>query len=503
MRAGLPALVGRFDMLFAVGLGAVATLGFPPFGWWPAPVLALTGLFLLCADRGWKRAAWLGWLFGFAHFASGIYWVFISTHIYGGAPLALGLALAAVLFGYMAVYPALLAGVASRFGLWKTPAGWIGVPALWLLGELLRGWVYSGFPWLALGYIAMDMPSARLAPLIGVHGLSLLFALSAYSLFRAIDARGVARPLAMIAALLPLAGAVFPTPTDWTADAGAPMTVAIVQGNVPQGQKWNAGVGEEILQRYRALTLAGADQARLVVWPEVVPNRPYDQLTGYFAELATRMRERDAVLLGGVLMRGEDAIYNSMLALGATQGRYDKRHLVPFGEYFPIPDWLRPVMDVLGTPYSDFSPGASRHDPILVDGQRLGISICFEDVFASEFRVEARQAAFLVNATNDAWFARSSAPHQHLQIARFRALETGRWLVRSTNTGISAFIGPDGSVVVRSELYRTELLRGSVVPRRGVTPYARWGDQPLWWISVMGIVVAIVLALRSGRFSRQ
>ena len=482
----------RFDVAFAPLLGALATLGFAPFSFWPASVIALAGLFGLCAARAWKRAALLGWLFGVAHFGTGVYWVFISTHVYGGAPFWLGLTLATVLFAYLAIYVAMVCALGSYLRGWRSRAGWLLVPAAWMLAELLRGWVYSGFPWLSLGYIALDTPAERLAPLVGTHGLSFVYALSAYALLRSAGARGAARPAAMIAALSPLAAGLLPAPASWTHDAAPALRVAVVQGNVPQDEKWEHGRGAQIMQRYRAMTLAA--DADIVAWPEVVPNRPLDLVEDYFAELDQRMRERDSALLAGVLIRGarEDEIYNSIVALGSAQGRYDKQHLVPFGEYFPIPDWLRPVMDVLGTPYSDFSPGSSQHDSISARGQTLGISICFEDVFGSEFARESRRASLLVNATNDAWFAGSSAPHQHLDIARFRALENGRWLVRATNTGISALIGPDGRIAVRSQQYATELMTGSVTPRAGLTPYARYRDMPLWLVSA-GLLLAILI----------
>lgn len=489
----------RFDVAIAPLLGAIATLGFAPISFWPAAVLAIAGLFGLCAARSWKRAALLGWLFGVAHFGTGVYWVFISTHVYGGAPFWLGIVLAAVLFAYLALYIALVCALGSFLQAWRSGFGWLLVPAAWLLAELLRGWVYSGFPWLSLGYIALDTPAERFAPLVGTHGLSFVYALSAYALLRSAWARGAARPAALIAALSPLAGALLPSPANWTHDAAPSLRVAVVQGNVPQDEKWERGRGAEIMQRYRAMTLAA--QADLVAWPEVVPNRPLDQVEDYFVELDQRMRERDAALLAGVLIRGEGEgeIYNSILALGSAKGRYDKQHLVPFGEYFPIPDWLRPVMDVLGTPYSDFSRGSDAHDAISARGQALGISICFEDVFGSEFAREARSASLLVNATNDAWFAGSSAPHQHLGIARFRALENGRWLVRATNTGISALIAPDGRIAVRSQQDATELMSGEVTPRAGFTPYARYRDPPLWIAAVCILLVGFMLHMRKFR----
>lgn len=493
--------LARVDRLLAALLGAVATLGFAPIGWWPAPVLALAALFGLCADRRWPRALLLGWLFGVAHFGTGVYWVYISTHVYGGAPMWLGILLAAAMFSLLAVFPALMCAAGSRLDAWRRGWGWIAVPALWMFCELLRGWFYSGFPWLSLGYIALDTPAQRFAPIVGVHGLSALFALSAYALWRASGAARAMRPLMLAVALLPLAGALLPEPSTWTKDSAPPLRVAIVQGNVPQDEKWDRGRGKEILERYRAMTLAA--DADLIAWPEVVPNRPLDQLGDYFGELDAQTRAQGSVLLAGVLIQEEgDTIYNSIIAVGNARGRYDKRHLVPFGEYFPIPDWLRPIMDVLGTPYSDFSADGPRREPVMVHGQRVGISICFEDVFGSEFSRESRGASFLVNATNDAWFAHSSAPHQHLDIARFRALENGRWLVRATNTGISALIGPDGALLARSRQYEAELMRGEIVPREGLTPYARFGDAPLWWLAGALIVGSALAGFRNNLSKR-
>lgn len=501
MRRVLPGPGSRLHAWGALALGALATLGFPPFDFWPAPVLALAGLFALCAQQqGTLRAAWLGGCFGFGHFATGIYWVFISTHVFGGAAAWLAVLLAAVLFAYLSLYPALFCALVDGGGLWRSPAGWLAVPLLWAGSELLRGWVYTGFPWLSLGYAALDSPAERLVPLIGTHGLSAVFVLSAFGVFRAFDGDGArVRLLSLAAALAPLGGVLAPAPAFWTRDVGEPMSVAIVQGNVPQDQKWDTEQTEAILGRYRAMSLSAAD-ADLIAWPEAVPNRPLDEVLPYFEELDERLREGRAALLSGVLIY-DDAwrVYNSMIALGHARGRYDKRHLVPFGEYFPIPGWLRPIMDVLDLPYGDISSGGEAREPIEVRGQALGISICFEDVFGAEFAAASRHAGLLVNATNDAWFARSSAAHQHLQIARYRALENGRWLVRATNTGISALIAPDGRIVARSGHYTTEVLRGTVQAREGATPYVRWRDAPLWALSGLAVLVAIARRVRARR----
>ncbi len=497
------AKIARFDGLIALLLGALATLGFAPFSFWPAPVIAIAGLLWLCADRHWKRAALLGWLFGFAHFATGIYWVVISTHVYGGAPLWLGLLLAAVLFAYMAVYPALVCALSVRFQALRFSRGWLLVPALWVLGELLRGWIFTGFPWLSLGYIALDTPAQRLAPVLGMHGLSLVYVISAFAIFRISRAGRKERVLALLMALLPLAGVLAPQVTRWTQSNEQVMNIAVVQGNVPQDQKWDPTQSERVLTRYRQMTLSAAD-ADLIVWPEVVPNAPLDQMGWYLDPIHEYLKFRDSTLLGGVLIRGEgNTIFNSMIAMGAREGRYDKRHLVPFGEFFPIPDWLRPIMDVLGTPYSDFSSGGAALAPIEVRGQRIGISICFEDVFGAELSRESKQAAILVNATNDAWFAGSSAPGQHLRIARMRALENGRWLIRAANTGISALIAPDGSIAASSPFGATEVLRGEITGRAGHTPYSHWRDKPLWIMGFAALLIGIFLSVRERRRDAQ
>lgn len=480
-------LLSRFNWVIALLLGGIATLGFAPYSFWPAPVLSLAALLLLCQQQqSWKRAALLGWLFGFAHFATGVYWVVISTHVYGGAPLWLGLLLAAALFAYMAIYPALVCALAVRYQVLQSRSAWLLMPALWLLAELLRGWVFTGFPWLSLGYIAIDTPAQSLIPVLGVHGLSALYVISALAVFKVL--RGTANKARLLAlsaaALLPLIGMLLPAASSWTAETGKALDVAIIQGNVPQDQKWDPSQAQNILSRYRAMTFS-ADDADLIVWPEVVPNAPLSQMGWYLDPIHEYLKFRQSTLLAGVLIRGEDnSIFNSMIALGEHSGRYDKRHLVPFGEYFPIPDWLRPIMDVLGTPYSDFSSGQQSSELIRVDDLPLGISICFEDVFGAELAGASRGASVLVNATNDAWFAGSSAPMQHLTISRARALENGRWMIRAANTGVSALIDADGRVTAKAEWQNTEVLRGTISGRGGLTPYARWRDAPLWILSI-------------------
>ncbi len=482
----LPPAASRFPFIAAPLLGALATIGFAPYGHWYLSIVALALLFVLCARATPKHAVLLGGLYGFAHFLTGVYWVYISTHVYGGAPAWLSVCLVTVLCLYLALYPALVMGLAARLNLFHSSIGWAGLPMLWLLAELLRGWVHSGFPWLSLGELSVDTPLARLLPLIGVHGVSAVIVLLAFALYRI----GMEHPLrgrciAAAALLAPLLGTLLlPRPSWWTQADGAAIPVALVQSNIRQDEKWLPAMRYEALARHWRLTQQ-AWPAELVIWPEVALTQPHHLLREtYLADLDRQAEARKATVLLGILEFDDDERhYNSVITIGVSENRYDKRHLVPFGEYFPIPDFLRPLMDVLGTPYRDFAFGAAQQPPLMVNGRRVAVSICFEDVFGDEIRRDAREAAYLVNVTNDAWFGTSSAPHQHLAFSRLRAMENGRWFARTANTGISALINPDGEVVARTAQFEQQVLRGQIEPRRGTTPYQRWGDAPLWWLS--------------------
>jgi apolipoprotein N-acyltransferase len=254
-----------------------------------------------------------------------------------------------------------------------------------------------------------------------------------------------------------------------------------------------------MLYRYRGMTLEARD-AELVVWPEAPFTQTYDLLAeDYLDPLSKQLADSGASLLAGMLIEeppSSQHYFNSVIGLGALQGRYDKHHLVPFGEYFPVPHWLRGFLDVLGTPYSDISSAAKDRAPFIVKGQRLGVVICFEDVFADEFRRSVEGASLVISVTNDAWFGRSIAAAQHLAMARMRSLETGRVTVRASNTGVSALIDADGTLKAKAGFFTQEILRVSAQPRTGLTPYAQWGDAPLWLVGA-GLVLLAMFRRRS------
>lgn len=473
--------------------GALLPLCFAPFGnFWLAPVL-LALLFACWQGQSPAEAGRRGFWFGAAAFAGGTYWLYISIHGFGGAPAWLAVALMLGLVGLMAAYVAatgwLAARLAPRAAFVRCCVAW---PAAWVLVEWLRGWLFSGFPWLSLGYGQLDGPLQAWGPVLGVYGLSWLVASVAgvpLVLWRG-------RPAERLAALLLLGcvglGSALLAGRAWTWPAGDAMRVALVQGSIPQDRKWLPAQRQPTLELYRQLSFSGpAAGAGLVIWPEVAVPALDVQVAGYLADLGQRARAGDREILLGIMTYDaeRERFFNSLLLVGAETGRYDKRHLVPFGEYFPVPGFIREWMRLMSLPYRDAAPGPRRQPPLLVGGVRLAPSICYEDAFGAEQRDFLPAAGLLVNVSNDAWFGDSIAPHQHLEIARMRALETGRYLLRATNTGITALIGPDGRVLARAPQFETRVLAGEVVPYAGATPFVRLGNWPvvLWCLAVCAL----------------
>jgi apolipoprotein N-acyltransferase len=446
-------------------------------------VAAPAVLFVLIRGLPPRRAAWTGAAFGVGLFAFGTYWLYTCLHVFGLVPIWLTIVLQAALIGAMAVYSAALCYSANRF--WRKPGALRAcvLPALWVMLEWLRGWVLSGFPWLSLGYAMIDSPLKGWAPVFGVYGLTWAAAAMAaaleVSLLRSVSntlrlgALGIMLVLFVVPALL--------VRHDWTRAAGSPMPIAAVQGAVSQDQKWRAKNLDETLERYSKLT-AQAWGARLIVWPEAALPVLANDVQPYLERLKEQGRTHDADFAIGLVDYSAETkqYHNGILVLsGAGNGWYYKRHLVPFGEYFPVPAFVRSWMRLMSLPYDDITRGG-KHQPMLsAAGQKLGLTICYEDAFGGQQLEILREATLLVNVTNNAWYGDSTAPHQHLQIARMRALEAGRYLLRAANDGITAAIGPHGEIVASLPQFQEAVLRAEVRPMTGLTPYARLGNHPV------------------------
>jgi len=498
----------RLRAVSALVAGALLAAAFAPLGLWPLAVLCPAALMWLWQDATPRESAWLGFLFNFGTFAAGTYWLLISLPT-GGAPVWLALLLLLGLTGIMALYHAAL-GYASARWLPRTGAvRWlVALPAAWLLVEWWRGWFLSGFSWLSLGYSQTDTWLAGLAPVTGVYGLSAALLLSAGALTALVSGTRWARLSAAVVLLVAwLAGAALHG-ISWTHPSGAPVSVAIAQGAIPQDEKWLDDNKDTTLNLYAKLTEQAWGDA-LIVWPESAPADTANDIVPYLTRVYRDAHAHGSALVLGVL-RAEGGVsdsdpvryYNSVLALDQEVSWYDKHHLVPFSEFFPVPQFVRSWMRLASLPYSDFTPGAAYQPPLPAAHLELGTTVCYEDAYGSSMLEALRRggADALVNVTNDAWFDHSSARHLHFQVARMRALEEGRYLIRAANDGISAVIGPHGEVVARAAEFRAVVLVSKVTPLRGLTPYARVGNWLI--VTLAALALACGLWLRNDRLWR-
>lgn len=499
----VPVRLGARAALAAIA-GATLPLAFAPFGLWPVVPLSFAVLLLLLDGLEPAHAGFAGWCYGLGMFGCGVWWIQVSVHQFGVPYYAFSVSVTALFIAGMALYPALFATVLARTG---RSAGALRLlalaPGLWVLTELLRARLFTGFPWLAFGYAQIDGPLAGYAPLVGVFGVSLAAAWTGGAL-AACRGAGLPRAAVIVTAIVSvLAGGAMLGGRAWTEPAGPPLEAALVQGAVPQAVKWRRELREPTIALYSELSRPHWD-ADVLLWPETaIPAFPHE-VPDALAALEQTARSHGTDLLIGMPARepGSDGYYNSLVDLGDTPGRYDKRHLVPFGEFFPLGEVLRNVSRMLSIPMSDFSRGAPDQALLEVAGYRAGASICYEDAFPGEVAGALPAAAFLVNVSNDAWFGDTIAPHQHLEIARMRSLETGRWMLRGTNTGVTAIIDARGRVTTRSPQFVEAALRGAFVPMRGATLYVRFGDTPVWLLA-SGLVFAGFLAGVARRESEQ
>jgi len=487
-------------LALAVLLGAASVLGFAPFHLFPVPVLALAALFGLWARTSSRGAATgVGFAFGLGLFGAGTSWVYVSLHDFGGMPLPLAALATFLLCAFLALFPAAVGGLQAGVRAPETLRFALVIPALWTLAEWVRGWIFTGFPWLAAGYSQVPgSPLAGYAPVFGVYGVSLAVAASAGLLMLAIRRRHSAPwPALAVLAVLWVSGLGLKQ-VAWTVPVGEPLAVSLLQGNIPQDLKWRPERVAPTLQTY--LDLASQARGRLVILPETaLPLFLHEVPTQYLDTLAAKARAAEGdVLVGMPELAGPREYYNTMVSNGASPPqRYRKHHLVPFGEFIPLRPVFGWVLEVLHIPLGDFSRGPATQAPMAVAGQRVAINICYEDVFGEEIIRQLPDATLLANVSNDAWFGRSLGPQQHLQIAQMRALETGRYMVRATNTGVTAIIDGRGHVLSRAPEFATTVLEGPVTGHAGATPYVRWGNYATLGLSLL-MLAPLVLPRPTG-----
>jgi len=476
-------------------LGALFTTAFAPFGLSLLVPVLLLPLLYVCISASPRDAGWLAFFFGLGLFLSGTYWIYISVVVFGEAPAWIAMLLMFGLVLIMAAYLFTTGWFVSRFAQGEPWLLVLAAPAVWVLIEWLRGWVLTGFPWMAIGYSQVDSALGGWAPVLGVYGVSFMSMLSTAAILVALMTRERQRWIALAIIVLPVITGGILRFVDWTEADGQPVRSTVVQAGISQAEKWLPERLQPTQEYYRGAASRAADSA-IVVWPEVAIPALDDRVGAYLEALRADTRQRGQSILFGILERDEDrgevSIYNSvMLIAGDRREVYRKRHLVPFGEYFPVPDRVREWMRMMSLPHSDLAAGDAVQ-PLLeaANGSKLAVAICYEDAYGAEQLYALPEASILINVSNDAWFGDSIAPHQHLEIARMRSLEVGRAAIRATNTGISAFIGYRGELLQSGAQFEPVTMTMDVQPRRGSTPYASTGNWP-----IIGLCLLILAGL--------
>lgn len=479
-------------------LGAASVLGFAPFYFFPLPIVTLALLLCLWNQLERRLAAFLvGFAFGLGFFGFGTSWVYVSLHDFGAMPVWLA-GIATLLFcAILALYPALTGVFLISIKMSPLSKHLLVFPALWVLLEWIRSWLFTGFPWLALGYSQVpSSPLAGYAPLLGVFGVSFFCALSAGLLILMIGEQALRKRCVLLLVALWLAGFGLKQ-IEWTQPSGAALEVSLLQGNIPQEIKWREDQLVNTLETYRRLVDESTGQ--LIILPETAFPLFYHHVPKIYLEKFTARAEKHGgdLLIGLPERTDNNHYYNSVLSFGSSPTQiYRKSHLVPFGEFIPLRPVFGWLLDVLQIPLLDFSRGSPGQQPLKVAGQQVAVNICYEDAFGEEVIGQLPQATLLANFSNDAWFGKSIAPMQHLQISQMRALETGRYMVRATNTGVTAVINPHGKVLSRLPLFTTAMLQHEIWGYGGATPYVIWGNYAVLLLCALAIAASFMLSRR-------
>lgn len=479
-------------VIAAIFSGALLPLAFSPYD---LPLMAVLSpvLFLLTLRQlRPSTAALMGYAFGWGYFAHGVYWVYFSIHHFANAPLWLAIIIMLGMVAILALYMALFAYLMNRFFYRRLAVRYLlALPSLWVGLEALRGILFTGFPWLSLGFSQVDTWLSAWAPIVGVLGVSWLLVVMVGAISYCLHKLGK-RQMMFASTLIVsvwLSGFMLKN-IEWTEPAGAPIKVALLQGNIPQEIKWLPSFKQKNIDIYLQMTRQqhGAD---LIVWPETsVPAFLHRVENTLIPQLKREVDERDIDIVLGLPVMSTDGsdYYNGLYSVRYSNDFYLKRHLVPLGEYMPLKPLSTIILNFLKIPMSDFSAGGDQQTLLQGAGFPFASSICYEDAFQQTSIDGLPEAAYLVNVSNDTWFGDTIAPYQHFQMARMRSLESGRFLLRSTNTGITAIIDPAGQVIKQAPMFRRTALTGEITPLKGATPFVQGG----WW-GFLGFVVVMVL----------
>jgi len=480
--------------------GSLFPFGFAPFEYTLVAPLTTGVLFLLWSSEKSRTAAIFGLYFGLGAFLVGVSWVFISLHSYGNMPAPLAALVVAVFVFIMGLYPALCGFLQGFF--WRLPRllrMLVVMPIFWVLLEWLRSRLFGGFPWLLLGYSQADTVLGSWAPISGVFSVSLASAVTGSAVIMILIGTLRERITAVVVVIVVFASAILVKDLVFVLPDGKPIKIAVIQNNIPLTQKWNPNAAEDIANNYLE-TSANEIDADLIVWPESAIPIYFDQLPTIFLR---QLLEHPSDYLFGVLERTTDSpskYFNSAVGVSSDFALYRKRQLVMFGEYLPMPFLFRWILNYLDIPMSVFTSWGYQQSPMQLADRQVGVTICYEDAFQSRVTEMLPEATVLANISEDAWFGDSLASWQRLQIARMRALEARRPIIRSSNNGLSALINHFGKVIEMAPMFESVVLRGEVQPMTGTTPFIRFGNLPLFFVLGLGLIVCLwrIRVLRKG-----
>lgn len=471
--------------------GGLLPFSFAPyeFFWLQYPLLAL--LFISVLNQSPKIAFLRGMVFSVAWFSHGIHWVFYSLHYHGGAPVFLAATMVVLLSLYLSLFPALALSLSNR--VIKNNALLLLVlvyPLSWMIFEWLRGYFLTGMPWLQLGVAHIDTYLSGFAPLVGGLGVGLLVTIVA-GLLALMFNRQYMKLSGISIVLIYLSGYLLSL-INWTQPLGEPIKVSLIQGNIPQSEKWRRELYAPTLQMYRQLTIENVD-SDLIIWPETAVPGFKHRIDSYLNEISAQLIHTNTNVLLGVFERDEKTqrYFNSVINLDGQS--YKKRHLVPLGEYIPLRSLLSFFAQWINIPMSNIDNGELRQPLFEIAGQKIAVNICFEDVFDRDVLRDLPEANVLINVSNDAWFEDSTEPWQHHQIARMRAAETGRSLLRVTNTGVTSVIGEKGNVLAILPQFKRDVLKYEVQGYSGATPYSVWKN---YLLVMLGVAMLIYLRIK-------
>jgi len=484
--------------LLALLAGSVLPLAFAPYSLFPIAILSPALLLISWQNASRKQAFWRGFYYGVGMFGFGIYWVYISMYQFANVPWFGAITLTIALIAGMALYPALLGWVLVRY-FPNSFSKLLVFPSLWTLTEWFRSWILTGFPWLNLGSSQTDSPLSGFIPIIGEFGVTWLVVINASLLVYIWKNYYYFKRLllpCLLAITLWITGYQLMT-VNWTTPIDKPIKVALIQGNIPQEFKWTEAFRVDSVLRYLTVSQQNRD-ADLIIWPETSIPVLYKDISYYIPHFIRqlayeRVKYKTDFLIGMPFGDLHNEYFNSVLNLSDSSQLYFKRHLVPFGEYIPLQSLFDQLFHFFDVPLTTFTAGNAKQTLLHAAGQTLGVTICYESAFTELVRSSLPNATLLVNVSNDAWFGYSIAPFQHLQIARMRALENGRYLLRATNTGISAIIDDKGKIITQSPQLKIHALRNLVQPYQGITPYSHIGNMMI--IVILWLILGIMIIL--------